>query len=122
MSETVIDGAALRRLLEVIGGDPEDLTELLEDYFEGAPALVAKLQAAAEAGDFDAMRLAAHTLKSNARDFGALSLAVSCEALEQACREGPVEGSVEKVQAIAAQEAAARQVLADLEVDGLDSL
>ena len=37
-------------------------------------------------GDVDRLRIAAHTLKSNARDFGALGLSSLCEALEIAAR------------------------------------
>lgn len=69
MSAEVIDKGALRRLLDVIGGDPEDRDELLEDDRSTGPEIVGTIGAAAIAGDLEAVRIAAHTLKSNARDF-----------------------------------------------------
>ena len=66
---------------------------------------------AARANDLDALRIAAHTLKSNARDFGAMRLSVMCEELEQECRNGAVADPVSKADAIVSEEAAARETL-----------
>ena len=81
MSEGVINKAALQRLLDVIGGDREDLAELLEEFETSTPQTLAEMQAAAAAGDLGALRIASHSLKSNGRDFGADALATACDPL-----------------------------------------
>lgn len=84
----VIDLDALKRLLSVIGGDRDGLADLIVDFSEGAPELALQIRDAAEALDAARLRMAAHSLKSNARDFGAAELAVVCAALESKAREG----------------------------------
>lgn len=119
MTAPRIDPAALQRLLDVIGGDREDLQELLDDYLETAPRLAAEIRAGAEAGDRDAMRVAAHTLKSNARDFGAMKLSALCLELEQACRDKTVTDRLAAAAEIEAEEKAASASLAGTDqVDG----
>lgn len=119
MSGGIIETAALRRLLEAIGGDPEDLRELISDFRSEAPELVARIREAAAEGDIESLRIAAHTLKSNARDFGAMRLSALCEELEHECRTGAVADSVGMAQAIAAAETAARDALGKVNADGV---
>jgi HPt (histidine-containing phosphotransfer) domain-containing protein len=119
MSADIIDRAALRRLLDVIGGDPEDLHDLLEDYRSMAPELASQISAAAVSGDLDALRIAAHSLKSNARDFGALRLSSVCEELERSCRSGAVPDACGMAEAIVSEEIAARQALTGLAAEDL---
>lgn len=121
MTEDAIDRAALRRLLDVIGGDPEDLAELLEDYRTAAPELAAGIAAAAVDGDLERMRIAAHTLKANARDFGALRLSSLCAELERECRAGAVADPHGSAAAIAAEEVTTREALACMSADDLAS-
>jgi HPt (histidine-containing phosphotransfer) domain-containing protein len=116
MDDGLIDRAALRRLLEVIGGDPEDFAELVDDYFAGAPELVASIRAGADSGDWEAVYRAAHTLKSNAKDFGALRLAALCATLESAARQGAVDSPEVVIAEIEREEAAARQALQAIRV------
>lgn len=117
MAEETIDHAALRQLLDVIGGDRDDLDELIEDYRSTAPSLAADISEAAETGDFERLRIAAHTLKSNARDFGALRLSSLCEALEKECRAGAVSDPRRSAAAIVTEEAAARQALEIVDIE-----
>ena len=119
MAGEIIDLAALRRLLEAIGGDPEDLDELFEDYRSEAPELAAKISQAAAGGDLEGLRIAAHTLKSNARDFGATKLSALCEKLEQECRSGAVADPHGMAEAIAAAENASRQALDEISASDL---
>lgn len=119
MSDDIIDRAALRRLLDVIGGDPADLNGLLEDYRSAAPELASQIGSAAASGDLDALRIAAHSLKSNARDFGAMRLSILCDDLERDCRNGAVSDPLAAASAIASAEAAARQVLCHITADDL---
>ena len=110
----VIDKAALKRLLDVIGGDPEDLQELLEEFEATTPTLLAAMQNAAAAGDLGELRIAAHSLKSNGRDFGATALATACHDLEAACKNGTVEGPVGQVEIIASELTRAREALSGI--------
>ncbi len=119
MDDNVIDRAALRRLLEVIGGAADDLDELLADYLDEAPSMAAQIGAAASAGDVNALRIAAHTLKSSARDFGALGLSELCAALELECRTGTVSDLCGRAEAIAVAELAARKALSKLNASDL---
>lgn len=83
-----IDGAALEQLLETIGGDPEDLVELIEDFEGILPELVAQIEAGFAAKDLNQVRIAAHTLKSNARDLGVLKVATPAGFIEDAAKSG----------------------------------
>ena len=117
MSDRIIEIAALRRLLEAIGGDPEDLRELIMDFQSEAPELAAKIREAAAEGDLESLRITAHTLKSNARDFGAMRLSALCEELEHECRTGAVADPNGMANAISAAETAARGALGDVSAD-----
>jgi histidine phosphotransfer protein HptB len=122
---TLADGSielpALKRLLDVIGGDRADLAELIDDFRSGAPELVAQMSAAAAATDTEALRRAAHTLKSNAQDFGAMRLAALCAALEGACRDGSCPEAAASVAVIADEEEKARMTLGALNVNELEA-
>ena len=111
MSEDVIDLEALKRLLDVIGGDPEDLDELLEEFEEVGPSTLKNMQDAAASGDLDALRISSHSLKANGRDFGATALSKACEGLEHACKSGEVADPVGQVEKIATELDRARAAL-----------
>ena len=117
MSGDIIDRDALRRLLEVIGGDPEDLQELVEEFETTTPGLLRSMQAAAAVdGDQQALRIVAHSLKANGRDFGAPRLADLCGALEADCRDGTVADPSGRVAAIGEELDKARAALSTLSV------
>ena len=82
MSTDLIDEDALERLLALIGDDPDDLDELIDDYLEAAPELAKTIVDACAGPDIDAMRIAAHTLKSNARDLGAMKVSERASDIE----------------------------------------
>ncbi len=111
VTDDVIDLEALKRLLDVIGGDPEDLDELLEEFEEVGPSTLKTMQDAAASGDVDALRISSHSMKSNGRDFGATALAEACEALEHACRSGEIDDPEAQVRMIAAELERARAAL-----------
>ena len=69
------------------------------------------MKSAADANDLEALRISAHSLKSNGRDFGAVALASSCETLERDCRNGSVEDPVGRVSLIGNQLEEARAAL-----------
>ena len=116
MDPNTIDEEALKQLLEVIGGKEEDFLELIEEFESTTPALMEDIRTAGGAQDWNALRISSHSLKSNARDFGALRLAALCEKLEHQCRSGSVEGPTAQIDQIGAELTAARKALADLKV------
>lgn len=119
MNDETIDLETLKRLLKLIGGDAEDLRELVDEFLETAPELSASISSAAAAGNRDALRIAAHTLKSNARDFGAMRLSGLCSALENDCRNEHSIDPIAVAAEIAREEAVARDALAAIPLDAL---
>lgn len=99
MSGPVIDRGAVDRLLSVIGGNRADLLELLDEFFLTGPDNLRRMEAAAASGDLNTLRIAAHSLKSNGRDFGAVDLAGICEGIERACKAGSLDDAPGQVAA-----------------------
>jgi HPt (histidine-containing phosphotransfer) domain-containing protein len=87
-----LDRAALDELVEMTGGDPEFLGELIDTFYADGSDLLAAIAAAASSGDAAALRRAAHTLKSNARTFGAATLGEVCQAIEERATRGDLDG------------------------------
>jgi HPt (histidine-containing phosphotransfer) domain-containing protein len=90
-----IDRQALDKLREIVGGEESDLIELIDAFLGEAPDIVAALMAAHAASDLVAGRRAAHSLKSNARDMGAIELAEICVRLEALCAAGVLPDAAE---------------------------
>jgi len=120
MDEPIIDIEALKRLLHLIGGDTGELGELLDEFLETAPVLVASISQAAAVGNRNDVRISAHTLKSNARDFGAMRLSRLCAALEQDCRGDYAVDLAEAACGIAQEERSARSALGSISINELD--
>ena len=92
MTDTGIDLAALKRLKDMIGGDVDDLSELVEDFLTALPDQLSKMRDAEQSQDWAALRITAHSCKSNARDLGATHLSALCATLEGQCKAGaPVD-------------------------------
>jgi HPt (histidine-containing phosphotransfer) domain-containing protein len=81
----LIDQKTFDELRRMVGED--FIHELLETFFESSPQLIAEMQAALEAGDAEAFRRAAHSMKSNSASFGALELAAQARQLETLGRD-----------------------------------
>ena len=107
MTEPVIDEATFRELQETAG--TEFVAELVDTFLEEAPGMLAALRQACAAGDIDAFRRAAHSLKSNSLTFGAAPLAASARALEL----GGI-GSADAIDALQRDFAAAAAALKEL--------
>lgn len=118
MSE-LLNHQALKRLLDVIGGDEEDFEDLRQEFLNTSPELIETLKEGCAQGDLAAMRVASHSLKGNARDFGATSLAEVSAALETACKAGDGDAAAQLVDRVAAAEAEARAALEVLKVSDL---
>jgi HPt (histidine-containing phosphotransfer) domain-containing protein len=111
---TQLDTGALDTLKETIGGDEAFFVELVESFLDDAPHLLADLRVAIDAGDASGARLAAHSLKSLGRDFGATTLAEQCKQLEDMGRAGNVSGADELLINAEAEFEAVRVKLLDL--------
>lgn len=73
MEPAAIDLATFTALRDTVGDD--FAIELVDTFLEEAPGILAELRNALAATDADGYRRAAHSLKSNASTFGALTLA-----------------------------------------------
>jgi PAS domain S-box-containing protein len=97
--EAVVDESALDHL-EATTGDPAFVTELIDMFLRDAPELLANLRSAQRTGDTEELRRSAHTLKSNARTFGASPLADLCQALETAAEAGAIDEAAQRLASI----------------------
>jgi HPt (histidine-containing phosphotransfer) domain-containing protein len=87
---SALDEAVMAELLESVGGDPGFLGELIGDFLADAPMQLDSLRQTAASGDAAGARRAAHTLKGNARTFGAAELASLCAEIEAAAGAGHI--------------------------------
>jgi HPt (histidine-containing phosphotransfer) domain-containing protein len=85
----LLDAQALARLQEL---DPQGQSGLVQrvlaTYTQSLQRLLPQLRAARDKGDREALRHAAHTLKSSSASVGALALSASCAAVEAELRDG----------------------------------
>jgi len=97
LPDDILDPAAIENLQELAVGDAAFLAELMDTFLADAPQLLADMRQAVERGDAARLRLAAHSLKSNSADFGAMTLSNLCRELEGLGRAGKLDGAAEKV-------------------------
>ena len=112
MSDSPIDPAVYAELKATTG--PEFVVELVDTFFEEAPGMLAELRFARADGDADRFRRAAHSLKSNANTFGALSLAARARELELKGLDAEPARDEAALTALEAEHAAAAAALKDL--------
>jgi HPt (histidine-containing phosphotransfer) domain-containing protein len=86
-----------------VGDDEAFLNELIETYLEDAPTMIGEMEQAIGAGEAAALRMAAHTLKSNSADFGSMELSELAKNLEHIGREGSVDGAADLMAEVKAQ-------------------
>lgn len=91
ISETPSDALPAIDEIRHVGGD-ELVRELAATFLRFAAAHVPRLHEAAEAGDLETGAIIAHTLKSSARQFGAVALGDACASAELAARGGDAAG------------------------------
>lgn len=84
----VLDRQIFLSLLKMVGGKQAALAALIDCYLTESPQLVQKILDASQNGDADALRQAAHSLKSSSASLGATRLAQLCIELENCGREG----------------------------------
>jgi histidine phosphotransfer protein HptB len=112
MSEPLIDEATFRELQDAAGAD--FVAELVDTFLEEAPGMLAALRQARAAGDGDAFRRAAHSLKSNSLTFGATPLAAAARALELGGLSADAARDTAAIDALAVAQAEAAETLKGL--------
>lgn len=80
----VLDARRIETLRKDVGED--GISEIAEVLYREGPKRVEEMRTALAAGDRATLERAAHSLKSNARLFGATALADRCRELEESSR------------------------------------
>ena len=85
----IIDVRVIKSLRDMAGVNADKiLTEIIDNYLEDAPQLLQQIREALAQADSDALRIAAHTLRSSSANLGAIVLAQLCKELEALGQEG----------------------------------
>jgi len=80
----------IRRIEDLLGGDPEALSSLVLEFAASGSALLALIESAVAKSDRVGLAAAAHSLRGAVLPFGARPLAVLCARLEALAAAGPV--------------------------------
>jgi signal transduction histidine kinase/DNA-binding response OmpR family regulator/HPt (histidine-containing phosphotransfer) domain-containing protein len=99
-SAPVLDRAAFEQLRAAMGAGFE---ELLSTFVEDSRELVGTMRRSLGTKDADAFRRAAHSLKSNAASFGAMTLSALAKDLETLARSGSLDGAAARVERLAGE-------------------
>ncbi|MBF0379196.1 MAG: response regulator [Desulfamplus sp.] len=84
-----LDQSALKRLNAMLGKKAAImLPKLIEDFFKDAVKMQQQARQSMEQGRHEELRRAVHTLKSNAKNFGAATLAELCQESENIAKSG----------------------------------
>ncbi len=104
----VLDQTMLEELREIAG---DETTRIITIFLEDAPRLIGTLERAAAIPDLDAMRDAAHTLKSSSANVGAMALSAAAKRVELGARARKLERPAVAVALVIAEYARARMAL-----------
>jgi CheY-like chemotaxis protein/HPt (histidine-containing phosphotransfer) domain-containing protein len=93
----MLDTGRLDEIRELSGDDePDFLRNIAEKFFKVTEQLIQEMRTALVADDRDALKVAAHTLKSSSANLGAMGLSLLCNELEGTTEEASPE-EVEKI-------------------------
>jgi HPt (histidine-containing phosphotransfer) domain-containing protein len=119
VSDDPIDPAVFANLLEMTGNDNEFVDELVDTFLDDGRRQIDALQAAAVAGDVEALVRPAHSLKTGSLNVGAMRLGELCRELEEAARStGAVPDAEDRVTAITSAFGSASVALLQARADG----
>lgn len=104
----VLDQTMLEELREIAG---DETARIITVFLEDAPRLISTLEKAAAIPDLDAMRDAAHTLKSSSANVGAMALSAAAKRVELGARARKLERPAVAVALVIAEYARARMAL-----------
>ena len=108
LAAPVLDQSMLEELREIAGSETARIIAL---FLEDAPKLIATLEKAAALPDLDAMRDAAHTLKSSSANVGAMALSAAAKRVELGARAAKLDRPAVAVALVIAEYARARMAL-----------
>ena len=92
-----IDPSVLDEFSEMMGEDgAEMIMELIDIFLSDSPVLIQEMQAEIIEPESNAVRRAAHSLKSSAANLGAFELSNLCQELENMGRSGHLDQAAEK--------------------------
>jgi HPt (histidine-containing phosphotransfer) domain-containing protein len=100
-SAPVLDPAAVERLRTTMGA--AFLDELVATFVEDSQELVGTMRGALGRIDAASLRRAAHSLKSNAAGFGAMTLSALARDVEALARSGDLEAAAPWVERLAGE-------------------
>jgi HPt (histidine-containing phosphotransfer) domain-containing protein len=109
-----LDPRALDELRASVGGDPQFVAELIDEFLDDAPRQLLALRDSATSGDAETARRAAHTLKGNGRTFGATAFSALCLESETAAAEVRLDAVVGQLDAIDDEWSRVRTALEDV--------
>lgn len=112
MTVEIINPEIYQALAEMVGED--FIGEMVEAFLEESTDFVENLAKGLETKDVDLFRHAAHSIKSNAATFGALTLSELAKELEIMARENNLENANEKLEPLSLAFADASQALKKL--------
>ncbi|PJJ96295.1 hybrid sensor histidine kinase/response regulator [Lysobacteraceae bacterium NML91-0213] len=101
----IIDEEVLEELRTMLG---DEVDHLIDVFLEDTPRLIARLEAAVDGPDYDALRDTAHSLKSSSANLGAMLLSASARRIEAGARAGQLERPAVAVAMVANEFARAR--------------
>jgi HPt (histidine-containing phosphotransfer) domain-containing protein len=91
---SVLDPAVMSSIRSLAAPGEDDIfAEVARLFLEDVPAHVSALCEAIAAGNTLSVAQIAHSLKGNALEIGAVRMAPVCAAIENAAREGSLEGA-----------------------------
>lgn len=103
MPNPILDQSALENLLATIGSDKAFFAEMVNTFLADSPRQITAMRDAAANNHAEKLRRAAHSLKSNAANFGAVDLARLCKELEEQGKQGALVGAAERIAMIEAE-------------------
>jgi HPt (histidine-containing phosphotransfer) domain-containing protein len=112
MTAKTIDPAAFEALQQTAGA--EFVGELVDTFLAEAPLMLEELRSTLAAGNADAFRRAAHSLKSNSLTFGATTLGAMARDLELGGLDPVRKASSQPLEALAQEYARVAAALQEL--------
>jgi two-component system, sensor histidine kinase and response regulator len=77
-----LDLEVLKTIRHQMPGRPEIIGRIIESFLRSSPKLLQNLRMALDANDHEALRKAAHAMKSSNAQIGAVGLVACCQKLE----------------------------------------